>query len=41
MPTKAVGIDRNGIDTILVSHFQPDHFGCVLLFILDAEFFVK
>src|SRR3546814_14825341 len=36
---KAAGIDRNGIDTILITHFPGDHFGGVPFFILDAQFF--
>ncbi len=32
------GIDRNAIDTILVTHFHADHFGGIPFFILDAQF---
>jgi len=38
---KKVGIDRNAIDTIVVTHFHADHFGGVPFFILDAQFFSK
>jgi ribonuclease BN (tRNA processing enzyme) len=38
---KAAGIDRNAIDTILITHFHADHFGGVPFFILDAQFFAK
>ncbi len=38
---KAAGIDRNAIDTILVTHFHADHFGGVPFFVLDAQFFAK
>jgi ribonuclease BN (tRNA processing enzyme) len=33
-----LGIDRNAIDTILVTHFHADHFGGIPFFILDAQF---
>jgi ribonuclease BN (tRNA processing enzyme) len=36
-----VGIDRNAIDTILVTHFHADHFGGVPFFMLDAQFNTK
>ena len=36
-----LGIDRNAIDTILVSHFHADHFGGVPFFMLDAQFNTK
>jgi len=32
------GIDRNAIDTILVTHFHGDHFAGLPFFILDARF---
>lgn len=32
------GIDRNAIDTILVTHFHADHFGGVPFFMVDAQF---
>ena len=38
---KALGIDRNAIDTILITHFHGDHFGGVPYFMLDAQFFAK
>mgnify|MGYP003700590885 CR=1 FL=1 len=38
---RAAGIDRNAIDTILITHFHADHFGGVPFFILDAQFFAK
>lgn len=38
---KAAGLDRNAIDTILVTHFHADHFGGVPFFLLDAQFFAK
>ena len=33
-----LGIDRNGIDFILLTHFHADHSGGVPFFILDAQF---
>jgi ribonuclease BN (tRNA processing enzyme) len=33
-----LGIDRNAIDTILVTHFHADHFGGIPFFMLDAQF---
>ena len=35
---KRCGIDRNTIDTILITHFHGDHFGGVPFFMLDAHF---
>ena len=35
---RALGIDRNAIDTILVTHFHGDHFGGIPFFILEAQF---
>lgn len=35
---KRCAIDRNLIDTILLSHFHADHFGGIPFFILDAQF---
>lgn len=38
---KQLGIDRNAIETIVVTHFHADHFGGIPFFILDAQFFSK
>ena len=38
---KALGIDRNRIGAILVTHFHGDHFGGIPYFMLDAQFFSK
>jgi len=38
---KQLGIDRNAIDTIVITHFHADHFGGIPFFILDAQFFSK
>ena len=35
---KRLGIDRNAIDTILVTHFHADHFGGIPFFMIDAQF---
>lgn len=35
---KRLEIDRNAIDTILITHFHGDHFGGLPYFILDAQF---
>jgi ribonuclease BN (tRNA processing enzyme) len=35
---KRLGIDRNGIDTILITHFHGDHFAGIPFFILEAHF---
>jgi ribonuclease BN (tRNA processing enzyme) len=35
---KKLGIARDAIDTILVTHFHGDHFGGVPYFVLDAHF---
>ena len=36
-----LGIERDPIDTILISHFHADHFGGVPFFMLDAQFNTK
>ncbi len=36
-----LGIDRNAITTIVITHFHADHFGGIPFFILDAQFFSK
>jgi ribonuclease BN (tRNA processing enzyme) len=36
---KRLGIERNAIDLILITHFHADHFGGVPFLILDAQFF--
>src|SRR4051812_19210050 len=38
---KRLGIDRNAIDLILVTHFHADHFGGVPFFVLDAQLVAK
>ena len=35
---KRLGIDRDAIDAILISHFHGDHFGGVPYLVLDAHF---
>jgi ribonuclease BN (tRNA processing enzyme) len=32
------GVERDGIDVILVTHFHADHFGGIPFFMLDAQF---
>ncbi len=34
---KRLGVDRNAIDTILITHFHADHFGGIPFFVLDAQ----
>jgi ribonuclease BN (tRNA processing enzyme) len=38
---KRLTIDRNAIDTILLTHFHADHFGGVPFFVLDAQIVAK
>jgi ribonuclease BN (tRNA processing enzyme) len=38
---KRFGVDRNGIESILITHFHGDHFGGIPYFMLDAQFFSK
>ena len=38
---KQLGIERNAIGTIVITHFHADHFGGIPFFILDAQFFSK
>lgn len=38
---KQLGIDRNAIAMIVITHFHADHFGGIPFFILDAQFFSK
>ncbi len=38
---KQLGIERNAIRTIVITHFHADHFGGIPFFILDAQFFSK
>jgi ribonuclease BN (tRNA processing enzyme) len=38
---KRLGVDRDAIDLILVTHFHADHFGGVPFFILDAALVAK
>lgn len=38
---KQLGVDRNAIGSIVITHFHADHFGGIPFFILDAQFFSK
>jgi len=38
---KQLGIDRNAIETIVITHFHADHFGGIPFFMLDAQFVSK
>lgn len=38
---KRLKLDRNAIDTVLITHFHGDHFGGVPFFILDAQLYAK
>jgi ribonuclease BN (tRNA processing enzyme) len=38
---RQLGIDRNAIAMIIVTHFHADHFGGIPFFMLDAQFFSK
>lgn len=38
---KRFGIDSNGIDAILFTHFHADHFGGIPFFLLDAQLNAK
>ncbi|MBI5941930.1 MAG: MBL fold metallo-hydrolase [Caulobacterales bacterium] len=35
---KTLGVDRNAIDAILITHFHADHFAGLPFFMLDAQF---
>jgi ribonuclease BN (tRNA processing enzyme) len=38
---KKAGIERNAIDTILITHFHADHFGGIPFFVIDAQLVAK
>lgn len=38
---KRAGIDRDAIDTVLLTHFHADHFGGIPFFILDQQLNLK
>lgn len=38
---KKLGLDRNAVDLILITHFHADHFGGIPFFILDAQLVAK
>jgi ribonuclease BN (tRNA processing enzyme) len=38
---KALGIDPNGIDGIVLSHLHGDHFGALPFLLLDAQFLAR
>ncbi len=38
---KQLGVERNAIAAIVITHFHADHFGGIPFFILDAQFFSK